>query len=122
MKTGILLINLGIPDAPTVAAVRRYLREFLTDPYVVDLPWLLRWPLVNLIIAPLRASYSARLYQSIWTKEGSPLLIYSQKLAEKLQKQLGENYHVALGMRYGKPNIDSAAQQLLQANCDEIII
>ena len=119
---GILLINLGTPDAPTVNAVRRYLREFLTDPRVVNLSFLPRWLLVNVIIAPFRAYSSAKLYKSIWQAAGSPLLLNSQKLQNKISQQLGGGYVVELGMRYGAPSIKQALKNLMQHNCRKIIV
>jgi ferrochelatase len=117
---GILLINLGTPDSPSVRDVRSYLKEFLSDPYVIDIPSIARWLLLNLIILPTRPKKSAHAYQSIWTQAGSPLLVNSELLAKNAQETLGENYQVALGMRYKKPSIKSAIDQL--KNCDELII
>jgi ferrochelatase len=94
LRTGILLINLGTPGSPSVADVRRYLSEFLNDPRVIDIQWLARKILVNLIIVPFRAPKSAKIYRQLWTKNGSPLLIYGTSLKEKLQQKLGENFEV----------------------------
>jgi ferrochelatase len=113
--TGILLAQLGTPASPAVPDVRRYLREFLTDPRVIDLPAPARWLLVNAVIAPFRAPKSAHAYQSIWTQEGSPLLVHSRAFAEALQRALGDGFRVALGMRYGAPRLEGA----LGALCDE---
>ena len=121
-QTGILLINLGTPDAVTVPAVRKYLREFLCDPDVITLPAILRYCLVYFFILPFRPKRSAHAYQQIWTNQGSPLLVNSKKLKSALEKKLGENYLVALGMRYGKPTIQSAIDLLLNNNCEKIII
>lgn len=115
-KTGILLLNLGTPDSPETADVRKYLREFLCDPRVIDIPWLQRQLLVNLIIAPTRAPKSAKQYKEIWTKEGSPLLIHSQNLAKKLQQKMGEDYIIALGMRYQSPPVSEALNKLLKTD------
>jgi len=120
MKTGVLLINLGTPDSPSTKDVRRYLREFLSDPRVIDLPTPVRWLLLNAIILPFRPKKSAHAYQQIWTKKGSPLLIYGQELTSKLSSELGDNYVVALGMRYGKPCLQDAISQL--SRCGKIII
>jgi len=120
MKTGILLINLGTPDSPSVKDVRRYLREFLSDPRVIDLPAPARWLLLNAFILPFRPKKSAHAYQQIWTEQGSPLLIYGQELTSKLANELGSDYVVALGMRYGKPSLQDAISQLSQ--CAKIII
>lgn len=119
---GILLINLGTPDAPTVPAVRRYLDEFLSDPYVITLPKLLRDILVKGIILPTRPKKSAHAYQQIWTDSGSPLLVHSKALKNKLQEKLGGNYQVALGMRYANPTIESAVLELQQSNCGKVIV
>lgn len=121
MKTGILLINLGTPDSPSTSDVRKYLREFLMDERVIDIPPVSRWMLINLIIAPSRAPKSAKLYEKIWTKEGSPLLTNGLALKEKLQKALGENYVVAFGMRYQSPSIFSALEELRKSKIDKII-
>jgi len=115
---GILLINLGTPDEATVPAVRRYLREFLSDPYVIDINPISRWLLVNLIIAPFRSPKSTKAYQKVWTDEGSPLMIHTVHLQEKLQALVGEETKVAIGMRYGNPSIASGVKDL--RDCDEI--
>ncbi|MEL6347499.1 MAG: ferrochelatase [Myxococcota bacterium] len=120
MMTGILLINLGTPDAPDTASVRRYLREFLSDGRVLDINPIGRAALVNLIIAPFRAPKSAEAYQSIWFDEGSPLMVYSNQLVDALQERVGERAKIALGMRYGSPSIPSAMAQL--AGCDRIVV
>jgi len=120
-KTGLLLLNLGTPDAATIPAVRCYLREFLSDPYVIDLPALLRWMLLNIIILPFRTRQSTHAYQQIWTKQGSPLLIHSNNLAKQLQLLVNEaHYCVALGMRYGQPNLESAMIRLLSQGVEAI--
>ena len=119
---GVLLLNLGTPDAPTVPAVRRYLREFLSDPRVIDIPTIARWLLVNTIIVPFRARQSAHAYQQIWTQDGSPLLLHGLALQRALAYKLGNNYRVALGMRYGSPSIQSAITDLQQQHCQEIIL
>lgn len=119
---GILLINLGTPDAPTENAVRQYLDEFLSDPYVITLPKLLRDFLVQKIILPTRSEKSAHAYSQIWTAQGSPLLIHSIALKSKLQEKIGSNYLVSLGMRYGNPSIESAIRELQNAACEKIIV
>lgn len=107
----IVLINLGTPDEATVPAVRRYLREFLMDPYVIDIPSLPRWLLVNLIIAPFRARRSTKAYQKVWQKEGSPLLLHTNELCIKMADSFKEEtIHVA--MRYGSPSIESILSNL----------
>lgn len=120
MKHGLLLINLGTPDDPGIAAIKRYLREFLADERVITLSAPLRYLLLYTIILPLRSKRSAKAYQAIWTAEGSPLLYHSQKVAESLQKKVGEHCKVVLGMRYGKPSIEDALQQL--QTCEKITI
>ncbi len=122
MKVGILLVNLGTPESPSVTSVRHYLREFLWDPRVIDLPAVARWLLLNLFILPFRPTSSAKAYKSIWQENGSPLLLNSQALATALEAQLGQEHVVALGMRYGNPSIESAAELLSDAKCDKIII
>ena len=111
MKTGILLVNLGTPDSPSVGDVRKYLREFLSDPRVIDTHPVMRWLLVNFIIAPIRAPRSAKLYQKIWTEFGSPLLLYSTRQEYMLAEKLGNEYQVELAMRYQNPSIESALEK-----------
>ena len=118
MTTGCLLINLGTPAAPTTAAVRSYLREFLSDPRVIDIPAAARFVLVNGIIAPFRSSRSAAAYAQVWTDEGSPLLTYGQALADAVRTKLG--VPVELGMRYGQPSIQSAIERLIAAGCERL--
>lgn len=121
MKTGILLINLGTPDSPSTKDVRKYLREFLMDPFVIDVNPIVRWILINLIIAPIRGPKSAKLYKAIWKKEGSPLLTNGQALKAKLQLELGKDFLVTLGMRYQSPSIQSALKELQLAEVTKII-
>lgn len=121
-KTGVLLINLGTPDSPSVSDVRKYLREFLMDRRVIDIPWINRFLLVNFIIAPFRAPKSAKVYKELWQKEGSPLLIYGKKVKELLQKELGQDFLVSLGMRYQNPSLESAVKELEGKGVDKIII
>ncbi|MCW3084293.1 MAG: ferrochelatase [Bacteroidetes bacterium] len=122
MKTGVLLINLGTPDSPKTPDVRKYLTQFLNDPRVIDISPVGRFILVNGIIVPFRASKSAKLYQHIWTKEGSPLLINSTKQKEALQKTLGDQFVVELGMRYQSPSLKSALDKLRLAQVEKIIM
>jgi ferrochelatase len=121
-KTGLLLLNLGTPDSPKVSDVRRYLSQFLNDPRVIDIPWLLRKILVNLIIVPFRAPKSAKIYQELWTDRGSPLLIYGNSLKEKMQKRVGENVVVELAMRYQQPAIKDVLERMRAMNLDRIIV
>ncbi len=119
--TGVLIANLGTPDAPTPAALRRYLAEFLWDRRVVDLPRPLWWLILHGIILRTRPARSARLYQAVWTAEGSPLLSISRRQQALLQQALPD-CKVALGMRYGSPAIASALDELLAAGCEEVIV
>jgi protoporphyrin/coproporphyrin ferrochelatase len=121
-KTGVLLINLGTPDNPSKSKVRSYLSQFLNDPRVIDIPWLFRKILVNLIIIPFRTGNSSKIYKELWTPEGSPLLIYSKKAAEKLQDSLGEDYQVHLAMRYKNPDMESVLEEMRKCNYQKIVI
>ncbi len=121
-KTGVMLVNLGTPDAPQRGAVYRYLRQFLLDPRVIDYPWLPRQLLVQGIIAPFRSGSSAKLYRRLWTAEGSPLKVYGQRLAAGVQALLGDSYAVALAMRYQQPSIASAIRQLMDQQVSEIVV
>jgi ferrochelatase len=122
MKTGVLLINLGTPDSPKTKDVRKYLTQFLNDPRVIDISPVGRFILVNGIIVPFRASKSAKLYEKIWTKEGSPLLVNSVKQKELLQHALGDDFIVELGMRYQSPSLGSALDNLRKAKVNKIIM
>jgi ferrochelatase len=121
-KTGVLLINLGTPDSPSVGDVRSYLAQFLNDPRVIDIPWLLRKMLVNLIIVPFRAPKSAKIYQKLWTENGSPLLYYSKRVKELLQTELGDTHDVYLAMRYKNPSISSVLEEMRKKNYAKIIV
>jgi ferrochelatase len=110
---GVLLVNLGSPASPRPADVRRYLKEFLSDPRVLDMPGPLRWLLLRAVILPFRPRRSARLYASIWTPEGSPLLVHGRALAEALGTRLGDDQRVVLAMRYGEPSIADGLEALL---------
>ena len=118
-KIGVLLVNLGTPKQPSPKAIRTYLVEFLLDPLVVKLPRLLWLIILYSFILPFRPKRLTKLYQSIWLPQGSPLLIYSQSLAFKLQQQLGNSYQVELAMRYGEPNIITRLDNL--KNCSVIL-
>ncbi|MCC7465073.1 MAG: ferrochelatase, partial [Saprospiraceae bacterium] len=113
-KTGILLVNLGTPDAPTRSAVYRYLKQFLLDARVIDINPIARNLLVRGIIAPFRSGKSAKAYQELWTEQGSPLKFYGERLASQLQDLLGSSYQVELAMRYQNPSIESAIEKLMQ--------
>lgn len=121
-KKGVLLVNLGTPDAPTRGAVYRYLQQFLLDPRVIDYPWLPRNLLVRGIIAPFRSGSSAKLYKQLWTPEGSPLKVYGERVAQGVQEILGEEYVVELAMRYQQPSIDSALERLIRQQVSEITV
>lgn len=123
---GVLVVNLGTPDAPTASAVRRYLRQFLWDPRVVEYPRVLWWLILNLIILVIRPARSARAYREIWTDEGSPLLVYSQDVTAALQKKLAArftgNVRVELAMCYGSPSIASGLNKLHAAGARRILV
>ncbi|MDQ6974115.1 MAG: ferrochelatase [Mariprofundaceae bacterium] len=119
---GLLLTNLGTPDAPTPAALRRYLKEFLSDPRVVEMNRMLWWCMLNLVILTIRPAKSARSYQSVWTDEGSPLMQYSLQQREKLQAQFGDSVCVELAMRYGKPSIAAGLEKLRAKGCGQVLI
>lgn len=120
-KTGILLANLGTPDAPTPEAVKRYLRQFLSDPRVVDTSPALWWPLLRGVILPLRAPRVAKLYQSIWMEDGSPLMVYSKAQQQALAQRLPDS-PVALGMSYGSPSLESAVDELLAIGVEHMVV
>jgi protoporphyrin/coproporphyrin ferrochelatase len=123
---GLLLVNLGTPDAPTAGAVRRYLREFLSDPRVVQLPRIVWLPILYFLVLPLRPSKSARKYASIWKPEGSPLRIYHERQAQLLRgylgQKLGKQVPVVAAMRYGKPSIAAGLEELRQAGCGRLLV
>lgn len=120
-KTGILLANLGTPDAPTPGAVKRYLRQFLSDKRVVDTSRLLWWPLLRGVILPIRSRRVAKLYQSVWMEEGSPLMVYSRRQQQALAARLPDT-PVALGMSYGSPSLASAVDDLLAQGVEHIVV
>jgi protoporphyrin/coproporphyrin ferrochelatase len=124
--TGVLMTNLGSPEAPTAEALKPYLAEFLSDPRVIELP---RWqwlPILNLIILQRRPKASAELYKRIWTDEGSPLLVITRRiaegLAERLERAVGSPLHVAVGMRYGEPSIGGALRELRDKGCRRVLV
>ena len=126
MSTGVLLVNLGTPEAPTPAAVRKYLAEFLWDPRVVEIPRLPWWIILNLFILPFRPGKVAKKYAAIWTPDGSPLRVYTLRQASYLKGSLGErmgkHLPVAAGMRYGVPSIESALAELRDKGCDRLLV
>jgi ferrochelatase len=125
-KTGILLVNLGTPDAPTPQAVRAYLKEFLSDPRVVEIPRALWWLILNGVILNTRPKKSAAKYASIWLKEGSPLRVHTEKQTALLQGYLGQRTKAPLvvehAMRYGNPSIPAVLRRLKEQNCQRILV
>ncbi|MDR0805194.1 MAG: ferrochelatase [Enterobacteriaceae bacterium] len=121
LKTGILLVNLGTPDAPTIGAVKRYLAEFLQDRRVVDTRRLIWYPLLHGIILPRRSPRVAGLYQSVWTQEGSPLLVYSRKQQLALAQRLTDT-PVELAMTYGSPSVNEALTRLLDHGVQRLVV
>lgn len=125
-KIGILIVNLGTPTAPNVRAVRAYLREFLTDPRLVELPRPLWWLILHGLILPFRPARSARAYQRVWTPAGSPLLVISKLQLQALRTILTENYsdqvQIELGMRYGVPSITDAIANLQHAGVQKLLV
>jgi ferrochelatase len=121
-KKGVLLVNLGTPDAPTRPAVYRYLLQFLLDRRVIDYPWLLRQFVVRGIIVPFRVGNSTKLYRRLWMDEGSPLKVYGERLLEGVRERLGKDYVVELGMRYQNPSIELAIRRLLAQSVSEITV
>ena len=120
-KTTVLLVNLGTPDSPSVTHVRSYLSQFLNDPRVIDIPWLLRKILVNLIIVPFRAPKSAKIYKDLWTPDGSPIITHGNKVKHLLQEKLGADYTVELAMRYKNPSVPSVLERIQKSNPSKII-
>lgn len=121
-KTCVLLINLGTPDSPSVKDVRKYLFEFLNDPRVIDINPIGRFFLVNFIIVPFRAPKSAKIYKELWTKDGSPIMIYGESVKEKLQKELGNDFEIELAMRYQNPGLDEVCARMEKKGYEKIII
>ncbi|MFM8454262.1 MAG: ferrochelatase [Gammaproteobacteria bacterium] len=121
-KKALLLVNLGTPDSPSFLAVAQYLKEFLSDPRVIDLPWIFRQALVNGFIVPFRSRKSTHAYRSIWQMEGSPLLIHSRNLQSALAQALGSNFDVLLAMRYGQPKLESLLKNLDLRPYSELIV
>ncbi len=121
-KTGVLIVNLGTPDSYSVPDVRKYLRQFLMDGRVIDIPYLQRFMLVNFIIAPFRAPKSAKIYKELWLPEGSPLKIYGEAVEKLLQKELGEEYVVKLAMRYQNPSIEAGLAEFQKMGLTDIVV
>ncbi len=120
--TGVLLTNLGTPEAPTAAALRRYLGEFLSDPRVIEVPRLIWWCILHGIILRVRPRKSAAAYAKVWTDAGSPLLVTTRQQAAVLQQRLGDAMQVAIGMRYGKPSIRDGLESLRAANTTRVLV
>lgn len=122
-KTGVLLVNVGTPDSTSTGDVRKYLREFLMDKRVIDIPFISRWFLINLIVAPFRAPKSAKEYRKLWTDRGSPLLFHAEDLRDKVMSRLDkEKFQVEIAMRYQSPSIQKALETLQKANVKKIIV
>lgn len=119
-KPGVLLVNLGTPDAPTTPAVKRYLKQFLGDPRVVDTPRWLWWPILNFAILPFRSPRVSKLYASVWMEEGSPLMVFSKRQRDALAQQI--DMPVELGMSYGQPSLEGAVERLLAQGVTKLIV
>lgn len=121
-KTAVLLVNLGTPDSPSEKDVRKFISEFLNDARVIDIPFILRKLLVNLIIVPFRTKKTSKLYQKLWTEKGSPILTYGILLKNKLNKLLDNRHEVFLAMRYGNPNLKNILHEIKAKQFAKIII
>lgn len=126
-RIGVLLINLGTPDAPTPAAVRAYLKEFLSDPRVVEIPRIIWWPILNLFVLTTRPKASAQRYAQVWMSEGSPLRVHTERQATLLRGHLGERAKtlpltVDFAMRYGKPSIPDRLKEMKALRCDRVLL
>src|SRR5690349_17589185 len=125
-RIGVLLAQLGTPDAPTPAALRKYLKQFLGDPRVVERNRLLRWFVLRLLVLPRKSPKSAELYRRVWTSEGSPLLVNSRAQATGLDAELNRRepgrFKVVLGMRYGSPSIESAVRELRDWGAERLLL
>lgn len=121
-KVGLLLVNLGTPDAPNKKAVKRYLKEFLSDKRVVEIPDIIWQPILRGIILNTRPKKSAHAYSLVWTDEGSPLAVYTRRQAEALAGKYGDHVHVDWAMRYGNPSVSSKMQALKDAGCERILV
>ena len=125
-KIGVLITNLGTPDAPTKTGLKKYLREFLSDPRVVEIPRLIWWIILNLFILNVRPRRSAKAYRTVWTERGSPLLFHTKDQADalriKLKQTYGENIVVEFAMRYGSPSVDSVIDEMLQQGVRKLLV
>lgn len=122
IKKALLIVNLGTPDSPDTPHVRKFLSEFLNDSRVIDLPWIFRKLLVNLVIVPFRSSRSSGFYKRLWTINGSPILFYLNKLVAKLEVKLEHEYEVFGVMRYGNPSLKKTLKKIKEASFDEITV
>jgi ferrochelatase len=121
-RTAVLLINVGSPKKAEKKYVKKFLKEFLNDKEVIDIPWLLRKILVNFVIVPFRSEKSTALYKRLWTKNGSPLIYFSQNIREKLNKITNNNTDIFYGMRYGEPSISDSLKKIKKGNFSKLII
>ena len=121
-KIGVLLVNLGTPTEPTTIALRKYLKEFLSDTRVIEISKILWFVILNCIVLVFRPKKSAQKYKAIWTKQGSPLLIYCNKIVKKLEKEFSKNYCFTLAMNYGEPSIAKGLDCLKEKNCIALLI
>jgi ferrochelatase len=121
-KVGVLLVNLGTPEQPNRTSLRTYLKEFLSDPRVVEVPRLIWFFVLNLIILPFRSGRSAKAYQGVWQNDGSPLMVHSKNLTEKVSAKLSDDYVVELAMRYGNPSISDAIDKLMSRGANKLLI
>ncbi len=121
-RIGVLLVNLGTPDEPSPRAVRRYLKEFLSDRRVVEIPRLVWWPILNGIVLNTRPKKSAHAYSQVWSEDGSPLAAITKAQTANLQRRLGDGIMVSYGMRYGNPALGSEVQRMKDAGCERILI
>jgi ferrochelatase len=125
-KVGVLVTNLGTPDAPKKAELKRYLKEFLSDPRVVEVPRLLWWMILNLVILNIRPRRSAKAYETVWTERGSPLLYHTQDqanaLRDNLKQRYGDNVVVEFAMRYGSPSVDSVVDKMLHQGVRKLVV
>ena len=121
-RIGVLLVNLGTPDEPSPRAVRRYLKEFLSDRRVVEIPRLVWWPILNGIVLNTRPKKSAHAYAQVWSEDGSPLSAITKAQTGELQSRLGDGIMVSYGMRYGNPALGSEVQRMKDAGCERILI